>query len=390
MLLRTHHQKSIGVLLSENMMLCILILLGMGLFMVMDATAPKNVNQGTISLQVMKQLSWDVLGLVCFGGIIMLIPVKLIKSSSFWIGLLSIALLAAVLVVGVEIKGARRWFRIGSLGFQPSELAKVGGILFFGWYLDKYKDAVSSWFGMLRCMMLILLMIGLIAIEPDLGNAALLFAVLVGMLFIAGAKLSHLISLLMITLPLFIYGMYTKFDHVKKRIMVYLNPEDHINDGFYQGNQALIALGSGGWNGKGIGMGLQKLYYLPEAHNDFIFAIIGEDLGFIGCAAVVSVYGLLVWYAIQVCFRCADLFSLLVSFGITCLFAGQALFNISVVTALVPNKGISLPLISYGGSNALFTLIGLGILVKLTRGLPPDCPRGLGAIRNSPKKVPLF
>ena len=122
---------------------------------------------------------------------------------------MSFVLLAAVLVLGVEIKGARRWFRIGMVSFQPSELAKIGAILFFGWYLDKRKEAVSSWFGMLACMSLILLMVGLIAIEPDLGNAALLLAVLVGMLFIAGAKLKHLISLLMVTLPLFAYGLRT-------------------------------------------------------------------------------------------------------------------------------------------------------------------------------------
>jgi len=390
MLLPNHHPKRIGVLLSENMIICVILLLGIGLFMVMDATAPKNTSQGTISLQVTKQLTWNVFGLFCFCTIIYILPDRLIKNSAFWVGLLSFALLAAVLVMGVDVKGARRWFRFGMVSFQPSELAKIGAILFFGWYLDKRKDAVSSWFGMLACMLMILLMVGLIAIEPDLGNAALLFAVLVGMLFIAGANIKHLICLLLITLPLFMYGMYSKFDHVKKRLLVYLNPEDHINDGFYQGHQALIALGSGGWSGKGVGQGLQKLYYLPEAHNDFIFAIIGEDLGFLGCATVVGVYAMLVWYAIQVCLRCSDLFSLLVSFGITCLFAGQALFNISVVTGMVPNKGISLPLVSYGGSNALFTLIGLGLLVKLTRSLPPDCPRDLGAIRNSPKKVPLF
>lgn len=378
------------MLLSENMMVCIVVLMGVGLFMVMDATAPKNVMQGAISLQVMKQFTWNVLGLVCFCTIVFGLPDNFLKKTAFWAGVLAVVLLAAVLVAGVEIKGARRWFRLGMISFQPSEFAKMGAILFFGWYLDKRKEAVSSWLGMLACMSLILLVVGLIAIEPDLGNAALLFAVLVGMLFVAGAKLNHLLSLLIVTLPVFLYGMYSKFDHVKKRIMVYLNPEEHLNDGFYQGHQALIALGSGGWSGKGVGQGLQKLYYLPEAHNDFIFAIIGEDLGFIGCATVVSVYALLVWYAIQVCLRCPDLFSLLVSFGITCLFAGQALFNISVVTGMVPNKGISLPLISYGGSNVLFTLVALGILVKLTRNLPPDCPRDLGAIRNSPKKTPLF
>lgn len=313
-----------------------------------------------------------------------------IKKSAPWLGVLTIALLALVLVFGTEIKGATRWFKIGSISFQPSEMAKITSIVFFAWYLDKHKNKISSFMGMLSSMLLILTVIGLIALEPDLGSSVLILIVLVSMLFVAGVNLKHLMSLLFIAMPVFAYFMFTKFDHVKRRIMVYLNPEAHLSDGFYQSHQALIALGSGGFTGKGVGAGLQKIYYLPEAHNDFIFAIVGEDLGFIGCFAILLLYSFLVWYAIQACRRTTNLFNLLTSYGIICLFAGQALFNISVVTAVVPNKGISLPLISYGGSNTLFTMAGLALLVKITMSLPPDHPTELGAIQLKRKREALF
>jgi cell division protein FtsW len=367
----------------------VLLLIAVGLFMVYDATAPKAGYNGGISLQFFKQFTWDAVGLVCFFSIVKFLPVKWLKGSAPWIGILIIILLAGVLIVGPEIKGARRWYRFGGLSFQPSEMAKICSLIFFAWYLDRNKEAMDKWYGMLPCMLLILTVVGLIALEPDLGNAVLLFTVLVSMLYIAGAKVMHLLTLLLVTMPGFCYFMFTRFDHIKKRIMVFLNPDEHLSGGAYQGHQALIALGSGGATGKGVGNGLQKLYYLPEAHNDFIFAIIGEDFGFVGCSLVVFLYMALVWYSIQVCIRSTQLFSLLLSYGITFIIAGQALFNISVVTGLVPNKGISLPLISYGGSNAVFTLIGLGILTRLTKDLPPDGALDFGAVRKA-KNERLF
>jgi cell division protein FtsW len=382
MIISTTQPKRIGAVLAGNMMVTIILIMCTGLYMVYDATGPKASYNGGVSFQFMKQLTWNFLGLICFYSIVQTLNIELLKKAAPWIGALVIILLAGVLVIGHEIKGASRWYRLGPISFQPSEMAKIFSVVFFAWYLDRHKEDMNKWYGMLPCMLLILTTVGLIALEPDLGNAVLLFAVLVSMLYIAGARLVHLISLLAITLPGFIYIMLTKFDHIMKRLEVFINPEDHLSGGAYQGHQALIALGSGGGMGKGVGAGLQKLYFLPEAHNDFIFAIIGEDFGFMGCALTVLLYMILVFYSIQACTRCTQLFSLLMAYGITFVFAGQALFNISVVTGVVPNKGISLPLISYGGSNALLTLIGLGILVRLTKNLPPEVPLGLGAIRH--------
>ncbi|MBF0196423.1 MAG: cell division protein FtsW [Planctomycetes bacterium] len=385
---QTSGSATIGQVLSQNMMICIITLLCIGLFMVMNATAPRGGGFDTSSMFFTKQLTWDILGIVCFVIIFAYIPVKSMKKAAPYLGVVSVLLLLGVLFVGKEINGAVRWYRIGSISFQPSEMTKIFSLLFFSWYLERNKNNLNKWWNMIVAMSLILLTVGLIALEPDLGNAALLFCVLVSMLYIAGAKLSHLMTLMFLTLPGFCFILYNKFDHVKRRLEVYMDPSEHLQDGFYQGHQALIALGSGGVSGKGAGMGLQKLYYLPEAHNDFIFAIIGEDFGFLGCSFVVLLYAVLVWFAIQALVKSTDLFTLLVSYGITFIFAGQALFNISVVTGVVPNKGISLPLISYGGSNALFTLIGLAVLVKFTSSLPPDRPKELGAIRlNKPPKV---
>ena len=382
--------KTIGTVLSENMIVCILGLMAFGFFMVMNASSTDGIFKESPSLLSIKQATWDIFSLFIASFILLAIPLSWIKKSAPWLGILTLVLLAGVLVFGHSSNGATRWFRIGSYSFQPSEMAKITSVIFFSWYLDKKKNKISSWIGMFTCMLLIFLVIGLIALEPDLGSSVLILIALVSMLFVAGARVKHILSLLVFIFPVFCFFMYTRFGHIKNRLDAYLNPEDHFLGAFYQGQQGLIALGSGGLFGKGIGAGLQKIYYLPEAHNDFIFAIIGEDLGFIGCSLVILLYALLVWYAIQACLRTTNLFNLLLSYGIICLFAGQAMFNLSVVTALVPNKGISLPLISYGGSNVLFTMIGLAILVKITQSLPPDKPQELGALQTKPKTKALF
>jgi len=379
----------IGYVLSGKMILCTLLLMSCGLFMVYNATAPKAVETQGMSVQFFKQLTFSILGLFAFFLVIIWVPLEWIRKSAPWLGALVLLSLGSVLVIGTEVNGAVRWFRFGSFSFQPSEMAKTFSLVFFAWYLDRNKEDLESFFGMFPCMILILTVVGLIALEPDLGNAVLLFASLVSMLYVGGARLRHLFMLLLTTVPIFCYVMFARFDHIRRRLEVFINPEDHLSGGGYQGYQALIALGSGGLHGKGIGEGLQKLYYLPEAHNDFIFAIVGEDFGLVGCSIVVILFMLIVWNAMQACLRSTRLFSLLLAYGITFIIAGQALFNISVVTGIVPNKGISLPLISYGGSNTVFTLIGLALLIKITRQLPPDQPRALGAIRI-PKKARLF
>jgi cell division protein FtsW len=383
--------KHIGDVLAENMIMSIVLLLSIGLYMVYNATSD---GDSSVSFMFIKHFTFGILGLICFFSVLNLLDLNRLKRWAPIIGAVVVVALIAVLFVGPEIKGARRWFRISlhstlQLSIQPSEMAKIMSLIYFAWYLDAKKDCMNQWYGLLPCITMMLIVVGLLAAEPDFGNASLLFFVLISMLYIAGARLFHLLILLSITLPIFALGMISRFDHILKRLDVWLNPQDHVLGGGYQVHQALIALGSGGIAGKGVGEGLQKLHFLPEAHNDFIFAIIGEDFGFLGCAFVIFLYAILVWYAIQVCVRCTKLFSLLLSYGITFVFAGQALFNTCVVTGIVPNKGINLPLVSFGGSNTIFTLIGLAILVKIAQSLPPDRPLAIGAIPN-PKAKALF
>lgn len=382
--------KTIGQMLAENMSVCVFLLLATGLVMVMNATTAKGELEQTISLHTAKQFTWDLLGLICFLFIIFQIKITWFKRAAPWLGVLSLALLLAVFVFGTEINGARRWFKVGMISFQPSEMAKIFYVLFYAWFLELKKHDLHRLKGLFWPMVMLLSPVVLIAIEPDFGNAVLLMSVLLAMLFIAGARFWHLFSLCLLMVPVAAVALYQRFDHIRDRIEIFLNPGlDPMGKG-YQSNQALIALGSGGFEGKGLGNGMQKFFYLPEAHNDFIFAIIGEDFGFMGCAAILGIYMLFVWYAMQACLRTNNLFSLLVCFGFTFIISGQAIFNMGVVTGLFPNKGISLPLISYGGSNVLFTMVALGILINFTRTLPPDRPKALGALRQVRRRTALF
>lgn len=383
-------RKSVGRLLQENMVFCIVILMATGFLMVMNATAGRGSDGSFPHYFAMKQFTWDVFALGCFLFVVTGLPLSKIRKYSWVLFAISILMLLMVLLVGQEINGAKRWFRFGMFSFQPSELAKIFSIVFFAHWLERQKTCIRSFHrGVLPVILTVLVLTGLIAMEPDLGNAALIFLVLIGMIWVAGARALHIFFIIVGLIPISVLFLYQQFDHFKSRIEVFLHPEAHVMAKGYQAQQALIALGSGGVSGKGLGQGIQKLFYLPEAHNDFIFAIIGEDFGFLGCSFLLVVYGLLVWYAIQVCVRAPNLFAQLLSFGLTALFAGQTLFNLGVVTRVFPNKGISLPLVSYGGSSVLFTMISLGILVRLAKTLPLDRPRELGAIRIK-KRRPLF
>lgn len=371
---------------GESIIVLVLALLGVGLFLVLDATSVQGDYQSYPYYYFNKQLTWDLVGLTAFAFIYLCVPVRALRRAAPWLALAALVLLAAVLVVGREINGAKRWFRLGMLSFQPSELAKVSMVLFFAWFLERRQHLLGDFRrGILPAVAVILLATGLIALEPDIGNSFMLFSIMVFMLFVAGARLRHLAYLGLSLLPFLVLFCILRFDHVRSRIQTYLNPTADVAGKGYQVHQALIALGSGGIAGKGPGGGMQKLYYLPEAHNDFIFAIAGEDLGFLGCAGILTLYGVLAWYAIGVCRRTMDLFSMLSALGVTMLFSCQALFNMCVVTQLVPNKGISLPLISYGGSNVLFTLAGLAVLARIARSLPPERPLELGALQLTSK-----
>ena len=283
-------------------------------------------------------------------------------------GLLFVLSFALVAVLfQAPINGTHRWFSVGSFNLQPAEFAKPVIILFLAFYLARREDRINDVAGGLLPLLGILAMIaGLIMLQPDFGTAAVILAVAAILVFIAGLSWKHMAVLGAILLPAVTMVMLAA-DYRRDRLLSFINPEaDPLGKGF-QAMQSLIALGTGGVTGLGIGNGRQKLFFLPEPHTDFIFSIIGEELGFIGALAVLAAFALLVWRGARIAWTSQDRFVFYAAMGLTLLFAVQVLVNVSVALCLLPTKGLPLPLISYGGSSLLTSLIGVGLLLNLSQ-----------------------
>ena len=294
---------------------------------------------------------------------------------------LAVVLLALVFLppVGIRRNGAARWlgFHQTSL-FQPSEFAKLALVILLAWYCERFQRQMTLWKrGVLIPGLLIGMPLGLIFSEPDVGNALVLATVSGTLLLIAGVRLRYFLPPVLIAaigIGTFIYCNPMRSD----RIHSWLHVEETRRNTGLQAYQAMVALGSGGLTGKGLGDGRQKLGFLPEHHTDFIFSIIGEELGLTATMLVVATFILVVFCGVHIAMNSADLFGTLLGAGITFLIGLQALINIGVVTSALPNKGLPLPFISYGGSNLMMTLAGVGLLLSIARrAREPD-----GAMRN--------
>jgi cell division protein FtsW len=295
-----------------------------------------------------------------------------LKSPTGYLLVLSIALLILVLLpdFGTEINRARRWLRIPagpvSISFQPSELAKWSLVFFLAAFCDKFSDSIKLYQKrFVPACLLIGVIAGLIIIE-DFGTAV--FITLLGflMLIIAGAKWWHILT----PLPFCAVGFFAALIHSPsrvQRIAAFINPEKWADSAAYQANQSLIALGSGGMWGKGLGRGICKYGHLPEDTTDFIFAIIGEELGLIGTVAVIGLFIIFVWLGILVVARCEDRFGQLLAGGIVLTIGIQAVLNIGVVTVVLPTKGISLPFVSAGGTGMLLSAGAVGVLLNIAK-----------------------
>jgi cell division protein FtsW len=283
--------------------------------------------------------------------------------------MIAIFLLVLVLIpgIGVERSGARRWFKLGFVHFQPSELAKLALIIFLAWYGEHYQRHMHTFTrGLLIPGLLIGLTAGLIFVEPDRGTAILLGAVAGIMLLVSGVRWIYLIppgTVAAIGMALSLW-----FDDMRRaRILSWWNLEQHKEGVGLQGYQAMLAFGAGGWNGLGLGNGRQKLGFVPEHHTDFIFSVIGEEMGFLATISVVLLFLVLVICGIYIACHSQDVFGMLLGSGLTFLIGLQAVINIGVVTGALPNKGLPLPFISYGGSNLLLMLTCIGLLVSIAR-----------------------
>lgn len=271
--------------------------------------------------------------------------------------------------LGVELKGATRWINIGFTTFMPSDAIKVGSVIFFANFLSNKKDKVGTLVqGTIPALFYIGLSCGLILLQPDLGTTVTLGATLIAMFFVAGMKISHL-SAMIVGAAAFLYFAITGEgnEYRMRRWTTFLDPfADKLGDG-WQVVQSLYALGSGGLFGLGLGKSRQKFFYIPEAYNDFIFSIIGEELGLFGTLLVLLLFFILIWRGIIIALKSEDLFGCYLASGITALITVQSLINIAVVTSSIPTTGITLPFISYGGTSLLFYMASVGILLNISR-----------------------
>jgi cell division protein FtsW len=320
-------------------------------------------------------LERHLLFLACGGavavGIALWMELDTLEKYSGWLMLGTFVLLLLVFVphIGMRINGARRWINLGISGFQPVELAKLTVVLYVASYLVRHRDSVETKFlGAVKPMAVAGLTAVLLLAQPDFGSAALIGIVTIGMLWLGGARMRNLVIMGLPAIPLGAW-LALSTDYRVRRITSFLDPwKDPFDNGF-QLTQALIAVGRGKWFGVGLGGSVQKLFYLPEAHTDFILAVIGEELGFVGVLFVLLLFALLVGRGLQLGLRGVEVGQQragYVAFGISLMIGLQALVSVGVNLGVLPTKGLTLPLISSGGSSTLVTCIMLGVLVRAT------------------------
>jgi cell division protein FtsW len=316
---------------------------------------------------VIKQTIWTSIGFV---AMFMAMRFDYQRLNRRWIvyGSLILTVLLLLAVFGFSpVNGARRWIKLRGFSVQPSEIAKLALALFLARFLDKRAgDATSFWRTFLPCFFVLGIVAGLVAKEPDLGTALMLAIICFTICFAAGMRPRHLVYAVVPAL-LYVGKMLIFTPFRMKRLSAFIDPWADQQGTGYQVVQSLIAVGSGGSHGLGFAQGKQKLLFLPFAHSDFIFAVVGEELGLVGALIVVFVFAVFLWRGMRAALRAPDRFGMFLGIGVVVGIVAQALLNMSVVLALVPTKGIPLPFISYGGSSIVPTLAGVGILLNISQ-----------------------
>ena len=346
----------------------ILLLVLFGLVMVFSPSAVMaKATLGSPYAYVSHQALWALMGMIAL-TILMRVDYRVYNNPKIVLPAVALTMLMLVVVFAFhDSHHTHRWFRFGPLSLQPSELAKPVLVLFLAWFLQTRMHQMDDWKGTIfRAVLPPLLFIGLIIKEPDLGTALVCAGVTMLILYLAGMQVKYLFLAVLAASP----GLYYLLFHVawrRARMLAFVNPElDPRGAGFHI-LQSLIAVGTGGIRGLGLMEGRQKLFYLPEPHTDFIFATVCEELGWIGAIAIICLFCILGYRGLRAAILSTDPFARFLAFGITTAILIQAFFNISVVLALVPTKGITLPLISNGGTSVFITLAGLGVLLNITR-----------------------
>ncbi|MDI9484433.1 MAG: putative lipid II flippase FtsW [Bacillota bacterium] len=344
----------------------VIILLSLGLVMVFSASSVMGLaDSGNPYYYVQRQTILAAVGLVLM-FVLMKVDYHIFKPLALPGLFISFALLVAVLFIGSGT-GATRWIRIAGFNLQPSEVAKLVMVNYVAVYLSTKREKVRKFFsGLLPILVITAAQFVLIMLEPDFGTGvALIFSVLV-VLFAGGVHLGQITFVGMMAAPVMVYFLLMK-EYRVRRLFAFLDPWSDPTDTGWNVIQSLLAIGSGGLFGLGLGKSKQKFSYLPEHHTDFIFAILCEELGFLGGLSVLLLYFVLAWRGLRIAMRAPDLYGTLLAIGITSMIAFQALLNIGVVTGSLPVTGIPLPFISHGGSSLLMSLAGVGILLNISR-----------------------
>ncbi|MBJ6759197.1 putative lipid II flippase FtsW [Myxococcaceae bacterium JPH2] len=353
----------------DPLLLCaVLGLVSLGLVMVYSASAVLAQDKLGDSLYFLKrQLSAAGMGLVAM-AVMMKLGWRRLARLAYPLLLLAIVLLIAVAIpgIGTTAGGARRWIRLPGFSLQPAEIAKFAWVVYLSYSLAKKREKVATFsIGFLPHLALCGILVLLCMLQPDFGSSVLLVFMLFVLLFAAGTKLSYLVGSVLLALPMAYVAIATS-PYRMKRILAFLDPWAHRHDVGYQVAESLMSIGSGGVTGLGLGDGRQKLFFLPEAHTDFIFSILGEETGLIGVGLLVLLYGVVLWRGVRASLAAGETFGTYLGLGITSIIAFQATVNMSVAMGLLPTKGLTLPFVSYGGTSLVVLMAAAGVLLSLS------------------------
>lgn len=355
----------------------VLILLSLGVIMVLSASAPSALSEtGKSYTYFVRQFIFAIIGI----GIMLFISkidYRFYKKYYWLVYAVSILVLLLVLIPGLgrEVNGATRWIGIPGLGqFQPSEITKIGLIIFYAGYLSDHKSELKDfWRGFVKPLAFLLPPIAILYLVQNHLSVCLVIAAITSvMMLMAGCRLLHFIAAGLVGVAgiviMLIKGQTSESSSFRwDRIVTFFDPWSDATGTGYQMVQSLYAIGSGGLFGVGLGNSTQKYLYIPEPQNDFIFAIVAEELGFVGCVAIIALFGIFVWRGIVIAMKAPDMFGSLLAVGVTTLVAVQTIINIAVVTASIPTTGMALPFFSYGGTALVILLASVGILLNVSR-----------------------
>lgn len=352
--------------IDYSLLWVIIILLSIGAIMVYSASSYYALyTEGSSAHFMKKEMIWVIAG---FLGMVftMSIDYHKYKKITPFLFIITILVLIAVLF-GPSINGAKRWIRLGPLSFQPSELAKYVVVLYLAMHIDRSKFRIRRfWSGTIFYLTMAGIFAGLIYLEENLSITAIVCMVAWIMVYVGGAKKSHVLSLVPAGVAVGLIGIFSSSYRID-RFTSFLDPWKDVSGNSYQLIQSFYALGSGGTFGVGLGESRQKALFMPEPHNDFIFSIIGEELGFIGCLFLILLFVFIAFKGIKIAVTARDHYGLLLAVGITSVITIQAIINIAVVTGSMPVTGVPMPFVSYGGTSLVFNMLAMGILLNISR-----------------------